>query len=210
MKLRNNKTFIILGVVLIGLGVFGMLFPAIYGLLVNDVLPLQDAMAEVPTFEDQFINSENEFPAAGDKTLEPTPDYELLEIDNRLIIPRAKINMPVFLGNNEKILNKGGWLFPTNSRPELEGNSVIFGHRYKYLPPISNTLYNLDKVNIGDEMIFTWQGKEYRYKVFEKKIIESTDLSVIQPTKDSRLTVITCTPLFTTKQRLVIVGSLMP
>src|SRR3989344_8585181 len=103
MKLRNNKTFIILGVVLIGLGVFGMLYPAIYGLLVDDVLPLQDAMAEVPTFGDQFINSENEFPAAGDKTLEPTPDYELLEIDNRLIIPRAKINMPVFLGNNEKI-----------------------------------------------------------------------------------------------------------
>ena len=117
--------------------------------------------------------------------------------------------MPIFLGSSEKTLNKGGWLYPTTSRPEKGGNSVIFGHRYMYRPPKSNTFWNLDKVAVGDEMILYWQGKEYKYKVFETKIIEPTNLSVIQPTKNSILTVITCTPLFTTKQRLVVTGSLI-
>jgi sortase A len=130
-------------------------------------------------------------------------------VKDHLVISGVNIDMPVFLGTSEKILNKGGWLFPNTSRPELGGNTVIFGHRYMYRPPKSNTFWSLDKVNIGDEMTLLWKGREYRYKVFDIKIVEPTDLSVMNRSSDSILTVITCTPIFTTKQRLVVVGSLI-
>ena len=208
----KNPVYIKIGLVLVVVGVAGFGLPFVYEFFEQNNFfedePLS-AMVEVPTFQDQFIETSNEFPISDNKPAKPTPDYNLSGIRDRLIISKGNINMPVFLGDNEKVLNKGGWLFPTTSRPELGGNSVIFGHRYKYLPPASNTLYNLDKVEVGDEMILIWQGREYKYKVFEKKVIEPTNLSVIQPTSDARLTVITCTPLWTTKQRLVITGSLV-
>ena len=52
-------------------------------------------------------------------------------------------------------------------------------------------------------------GNEYKYKTVEKKIIEPTDFSVTQPTEGAYLTLITCAPLFSTKQRLVVVGELL-
>lgn len=218
MNLKGDKTYIILGLTLLVLGSIGLFLPAISGFFISD-LPLQEvAMAQMPTFEDQFIASDEDATVTPVPTPPPsapsgggglTSDYDRFDVKDRLIISKAKINMPVFLGASEKVLNKGGWLFPTTSRPELGGNSVVFGHRYKYLPPISNTMYNLDKVEIGDELILVWHGKEYKYKVFETKIVEPADLSVIQPTSDNRLTIITCTPLYTTKQRLVVVGSLI-
>lgn len=201
--------YVILGFVFIVLGAAGLALPYVYEMFVKPeaIKVIDPIFVQLPTFQEQFI-------APGDDLSDtpiPTPTQSSATkiATDRLVIAGVNINMPVFLGQTEKTLNKGGWLFPTTSRPELGGNSVIFGHRYMYRPPKSNTFWNLDKVKIGDEIFLTWQGKEYKYKVFETKIIEPTDLSVIQPTADSRLTVITCTPLFSTKQRLVVVGSLV-
>ena len=201
-NIKSNKIYVYLGTVLIILGLAGAFFPNIYELFVDDTF--ESAEAKLPTFEEQFIGD-------GEDTLTTPAVYPISNpiAGDRLLIADVNINMPVFLGATEKTLNKGGWLFPNTSRPELGGTSVIFGHRYMYRPPKSNTFWNLDKVEMGDIMILTWHGKEYKYKVFEKKVVEPTDLSVIQPTSDSRLTVITCTPLFSTKQRLVVIGSLV-
>lgn len=201
-EFKSNTIYIILGATLVLISVVGLFFPILFSSFFSDDSDAEKAASNLPTFEDQFV-------AQGEDITASSSGVELLNVKDRLVISSAKINMPVFFGDNEKILNKGGWLYNLTSRPELGGNSVIFGHRFKYLPPVSNTLYNLDKVEIGDEMVLTWQGKEYKYKVFDKKIIEPTDISVIYPSSDSILTVITCTPLFSTKQRLVVVGSLV-
>lgn len=137
------------------------------------------------------------------------PDYVMKSVRDRLYIPVAGVDMPIFRSNSDWVLSKGGWLFSNTSTPDAGGNTVIFGHRFKYLPPISNTLFNLDKVDYGDTFTMTWQGQNYQYVVVEKRIIEPTDLSVLEPSSDSRITIVTCTPLFSTKQRLVIVGALI-
>ena len=202
----HNPNYIKFGLIFLFLGFLGLGLPFIYEFLLSEKMPVQElspaAQVQLPTFEDSFVSPGEDFSVT---PVPPTP----ITMKDRLVIASVNINMPVFLGDTEKTLNKGGWLFPATSRPEQGGNSVIFGHRYMYRPPKSNTFWNLDKVEIGDEMVLTWQGKEYKYRVFEKKVIEPTNLSVIQPTSDGRLTVITCTPLWTTKQRLVIVGSLI-
>ena len=203
---RNN--FIFGGLILVLGGFVGLGFPFIYGIFISDdvmVEPSPAIQVQLPTFEDLFIGSNEDISS----TPVPTSSSAPTAIKDHLVIADVNINMPVFLGDTEKVLNKGGWLFPTTSRPDKGGNSVIFGHRYMYRPPKSNTFWDLDKVNVGDEMILYWKGKTYTYKVFETKIIEPTNLSVIQPSKDSILTVITCTPLFSTKQRLVVTGVLV-
>ena len=187
-------------------GITGFAYPFAYDFIFGTVGPVQEAVyAELPTFEDPFIAQDEDISA----TPILGPSSSPATVKDKLVIAGVNINMPVFLGDTEKTLNKGGWLFPTTSRPELGSNTVIFGHRYMYRPPKSNTFWNLDKVKVGDEMVLFWKGKEYKYKISETKIVEPTNLSVIQRTSDSRLTVITCTPLFTTKQRLVVIGKLM-
>lgn len=213
----NKKKTTIAGLVFVIAGIAGFAYPFVYGFFNNEEIApdknISITQAQLPTFEDLIVASEESIlttplitPLT---TLLTTPKTSTpTAVKDHLVIAGVNINMPIFVGETEKILDKGGWLFSRTSRPDRGSNTVIFGHRYMYKPPKSNTFWNLDKVKIGDEMILFWQGKEYRYKVSEIKIVEPTDLSVMQPSSGSILTVITCTPLFTTKQRLVVVGSL--
>ncbi len=128
---------------------------------------------------------------------------------NRLMIATAGVDMPLFLSANDKALLKGGWMYSGNSTPDKGGNTVIFGHRWLYKPPIKNTFYSLDKVKVGDQFSIDWNGKTYNYHVSETRIVNPTEVSVLNPTNSPQVTLITCTPLFSTKQRLVVIGKLI-
>ncbi len=212
----RSSIYVKLGFITLLIGFLGLAWPFVYDFLWSENSSIENedssivAQVQLPTFEDVSVSTGEDVSPTPIPTPLPTPASKPPIVKDHLVISSVNINMPVFLGDTEKTLNKGGWLFPTTSRPEKGGNSVIFGHRYMYRPPKSNTFWNLDKVNIGDEMVLYWKGKEYKYKVFQKKIVEPKDLSVMKPSSGSILTVITCTPLFTTKQRLVIVGTLVP
>ena len=130
------------------------------------------------------------------------------EINDWLIVPKINVKMPLVLSENAKALNIGGWVFPI-STPDKGGNTVIFGHRFKYLPPVANTFYRLDEVGIGDDIQVTWKGENYNYVVIETKIVQPTELSVLNQSNEPIVTLITCTPLFTSKERLVVIGSLV-
>lgn len=100
-------------------------------------------------------------------------------------------------------------MFGGASTPDKGGNTVIFGHRFKFMPPIGNTFYNLDKLLVGNEFELVWLGQKYKYRVIENKIIQPTDLSVLEQTSHSQITLITCSPLFSTKERLVVIAELI-
>jgi len=198
-KKNIKKVHVIIGSIMIIAGLAGLSFPFWFVNAQNNI------------GSELYQKSEILKDAAGENTdnATPAPDYELISVENRLSIPGTGINMAVIKSDNAGVLSKAAWMFPGNSSPENGGNTVIFGHRFRYLPPISNTLYHLDKVSIGDDFTIFWNGKQYSYRVSETKIIEPDDLSVIQPTADSRVTIITCAPLFSTKQRMVVVGTLL-
>ncbi|PJE50781.1 MAG: hypothetical protein COV29_03570 [Candidatus Yanofskybacteria bacterium CG10_big_fil_rev_8_21_14_0_10_36_16] len=200
-KLYKHLGFIFILIALIGIGWpflrLGFLSDATFLGTIAETENIQPPIPASVSFE--YTPSPNDFPE----------DVELKNIKNRLVIPQANINMPLFYSDNSQTLFKGGWLWPHNNTPAQGGNTVIFGHRFRFLPPVKNTFYNLDKVNIGDEFSLTWQGKIYTYRVVEIKIIEPTDLSVIASSDNSIITLITCSPLFSTKQRLVVVAELI-
>lgn len=189
-------------------GALGLALPFISFSLSDDFAILQKEAGQKNTqnLNDQFISA-----GQGEIAPLPTirPDPNLINIPDRLIMPQISVSMPIFESDSVNTLLKGGWVFPGTSTPDRGGNTVIFGHRFRYLPPISNTFYSLDKINIGDTFTVTWQGKVYTYKVKEKKIIEPTDFSVLNKTSEAEITLITCAPLFSAKQRLVVVGFLV-
>ena len=127
----------------------------------------------------------------------------------RLYVPTANTDLDIVEGANEKALFKGAWRSPYSSTPDKGGNTVLFGHRYLHLPPRKDTLFSLDKVKVGDPFEISWDGRTYKYKVVEVKVVNPDDISVLNPTAKPSVTIITCTPVFTTKFRLVVRGELV-
>ena len=95
---------------------------------------------------------------------------------------------------------------PDSSTPDKGGNTVITGHRFKYLPPSNLTFYLLDKLTKGDLITVIWHKKDYIYRVREVKVVPATDFSVIEPSDKPILTLFTCHPIYSTEKRLVVVS----
>ncbi|WKZ30147.1 MAG: sortase [Candidatus Dojkabacteria bacterium] len=135
--------------------------------------------------------------------------YSISEHDSRLIIPSANIDGPVVGGTTDKSMNKGFWHYPTSAASFQYGNTVLIGHRYLKVPPHKDTFYNLDKVNPGDEIMIRTPDGIITYVVTEKKVIEKTYVEILEHSADPQLTLITCHPLWTSRQRLVIMARLV-
>lgn len=140
----------------------------------------------------------------------------LEELNTTITIDTINIEGEIVQGESSLRMNDGFWHFPTTSFPGEKGNSVIIGHRFLHLPPRKDTFFNLEDIKIGQNIVITQntdsnkpEEKEFfNYIVTETKIVQPNDISVIQQTDDYRLTLITCTPLWTSEKRFVVVAKL--
>jgi sortase A len=132
---------------------------------------------------------------------------EVIPAENTLVVPTIDMQVLVHEGATKTTLRQGVWHRPNTSDPTKGSNTVLVGHRFTYANPIG-VFYNLDKIKVGDPIVLYWQGKKYSYKV--KNIITVTPdrIDIEAPTKQPRLTLYTCTPLWTSKFRLVIQAEL--
>lgn len=135
-------------------------------------------------------------------------DPILENLDTKLLIDSINVKGDIFQGRDSNTMDKGFWHFPTSVYPGQRGNSVIIGHRYLKMPPARDTFFNLDKVKRGDTISILQDGANYNYIVSEIRIVESNDISVIQDSDEYQLTLITCTPLWSSEKRLVVIGKL--
>lgn len=143
------------------------------------------------------------------KTEELVLDRKILEeLNSTLHIPSIRIEGEIFQGVNSQTMDKGFWHFPHSKYPGQKGNSVIIGHRFLHLPPAKDTFFNLDRIKIGDSIIIKHTEGDWTYIVTEIKEVQPNDISVIKESDDYRITVITCTPLWTSEKRLVVIGKL--
>jgi sortase A len=124
--------------------------------------------------------------------------------ENRLVIPAISLNEKIYEGESENTVNYGVWRRPKTSKPDLGGNTVLVGHRFTYKNPA--VFYHLDKVKAGDRFAVYWNKKELLYEVTELKVVPATAIEIEKPTEDDKLTIYTCTPIWTAKDRLVLVA----
>jgi sortase A len=138
-----------------------------------------------------------EDPASEGNALEPAEDKTL-----RLTVPKmAEIKndeIPTGQGTNEALFRDYAAVrlpltgFPWNE----EANVYIAGHRIGY--PGTNSdmaFYDLEDLANGDEIYLEdAEGRKYTYEVFNKEIVEPTDLSVLRRIEGKNIvTLQTCT-----------------
>ena len=101
-------------------------------------------------------------------------------------------------------MSKGIWHPDNTSTPDRSGNTILSGHRFTYGGPA--VLYHLDKVQVGDGITVFWDKQQYDYKVTSVQTVPPSATNVLAPTTESQLTIYTCTPLVTAKNRLVVIA----
>ena len=129
---------------------------------------------------------------------------DLEKKDTRLVVESATIEGSVVDGYSQESMLDGFWHYPGSSVPGKRGNMVIFGHRFHRLPPDKQTFFNLDEIKVGDKVRIEQKDDEFTYTVVDVRVADKYDESVLASSGDYRLTLITCTPLWTSEKRLVI------
>ncbi len=125
-----------------------------------------------------------------------------------LEIPRLSIKGPIVDGKSETAMERGFWHYPSTGTLLDLKNIVVVGHRYLKVPPAQDTFFNLDKVKKGDLIKITSDLGVWEFSVVDKKVVSVEDTWVLLPRPDT-LTLITCHPLWTDRQRLVIIARLI-
>ncbi|MSR68380.1 sortase, partial [Candidatus Saccharibacteria bacterium] len=101
---------------------------------------------------------------------------------------------------------------PVSGNPEQGGNFILSAHRYVFalLPQQvskQSVLYNIDKLELSDDIFIDWQGKRYSYKVSEKRTVKPSETTIELASKISKLTLYSCTREGQNDGRKVIVAT---
>jgi sortase A len=106
-----------------------------------------------------------------------------------VVIPKISLDAIVVEGASRRELSEGPGHMKRTAQPGEAGNAVITAHRDTFFRHI----YELGK---GDDILVRRAGQVYKYEVTGKKIVLPEDVSVIKPTADATLTLITCYPTY--------------
>jgi sortase A len=131
----------------------------------------------------------------------PTPGPQAAR---QMQIPKISVNAPVVMGDNWEQLKKGIGQHLNTANPGQKGNMVVSAHN-----DIFGELFkDLDKLQPGDEVIVITQDRSYTYVVTGTQIVNPTDVSVMDPTDDATLTLISCYPYRTDNKRIIVTAVL--
>lgn len=134
--------------------------------------------------------------------------------DNSIFVERIDIKAPITfrVENEEKAVSdnlKNGVIhIAGTSLPGENGNVFITGHSSNY--PWVSSKYNaifalLDKEVVGDLILVKFQNVNYIYQIEEKFVVGPTETSVMDAYAEyPTLTLMTCTPVGTNLNRLII------
>ncbi|MEY4360831.1 MAG: hypothetical protein RL391_137 [Actinomycetota bacterium] len=149
-----------------------------------------------------------------EEALRATPDPQIDPVEEVLTIergdpvaviriPRIGIEKYVVEGVEPDDLKRGPGHYPNSVQPGRLGNFAVAGHRTTYGEPFRN----LDQLEAGDEItILDARGREFVYLVTGISIVEPSDSWVVTTSDPTVavLTLTTCHPEFSAKQRLVV------
>ena len=106
-----------------------------------------------------------------------------------LSIPRIGLSAVVLQGSDEHTLRGGVGHIETTPLPGESGNVAIAGHRDSFFRPLRN-------VQVGDDIWLNTPNAPVHYRVSSFRVVNPTEVSVIQPTDDAVLTLVTCYPFY--------------
>jgi LPXTG-site transpeptidase (sortase) family protein len=149
-------------------------------------------------------------PAVGAIVATPQP----LDIpDNTISIPSLGISAPISWGvsldptADHNALENGVMSIDGTARPGQQGVTVISGHSSNYIWDKGqyNTVFApLEKAYAGMPISIAYNGQEYHYVVTRTYVVKPNDLSVLSDESLTGIRLLTCTPVGTALNRLVV------
>ena len=153
-------------------------------------------------------------PASGIDAIDPTVT-QTVSAEPRLIIPKLNVDVPVRFGvplsDVMAAMNDGVAHYRiagASAYPGEVGNFVITGHsagdvyssnRYKYI------FSGLERLEDGDLIYVNYNSVRYTYRVIKKQIVDPSNVAaLVMDTNKPLLTLVTCTPLGTSRNRLLV------
>jgi sortase A len=121
-----------------------------------------------------------------------------------LRIPEIDLDAVLFEGVTPATLKNGPGHMPWTPVPGQPGNSVISGHRTTYGAPF----YDLDLLEPGDVIEIDTAIGTHVYTVRETVIVLPTDVWVTEPRPGAWITLTTCNPKLSARERLIVFAEL--
>ncbi|HEP1479987.1 TPA: class C sortase [Streptococcus pyogenes] len=165
-------------------------------------------------FNDSLRNVVEKDPYSDEMKQKGRVEYaRMLEIHERMghiEIPAMNVDLPMYAGTNEEVLQKGAGHLEGTSLP-IGGNSthsVITAHTGL---PTAKLFTDLTKLKVGDKFYIHNIKEILAYQVDRIKVVEPSDFSdlLIVPGHDY-VTLLTCTPYMINTHRLLVRGHRVP
>lgn len=119
-------------------------------------------------------------------------------------IPKIGLDRVIFEGVDLETLKLGPGHMPWTPVPGQPGNAVISGHRTTYGRPF----FDLDLLEPGDLIEVETAVGVHTFTVREIIIVKPTDIWVTEPRPGSWLTLTTCNPRYSARERLIVFAEL--
>ena len=122
----------------------------------------------------------------------------------RIEMPRLKLSAVAREGVDVRTLRSAVGHVPGTAMPGAEGNAAFAAHRDTFFRP-------LERVQIGDEVVVTTPTGVHRYAVTGTRIVDPSEVSVLQASQGRQLTLVTCYPFNftgTAPKRFIVQASL--
>ena len=124
-------------------------------------------------------------PGSGPVQTPPAPR----SVIGRLAIPRLKLAVMVREGADEGTLSKAVGHIPGTALPGADGNVGLAGHRDTFFRALRN-------IRRDDTIELETTSGTYRYQVSSTRIVTPRDVSVLRPSGEPTLTLVTCYPFY--------------
>jgi len=107
----------------------------------------------------------------------------------RIEVGRIGVSAMIVEGTTTSALRRAAGHIASTGMPGVPGNIGIAAHRDTFFRPLRNIRKN-------DIITITTMRAEYRYRVLSTKIVDPSDISVLDPSEDEILTLVTCYPFY--------------
>ena len=228
-KKRRASTFLLVAIFLMGLLV--LMYPIISRLYYNvessyeiddfdnEAAKLDDTEVKrrinlARAFNDSLVNHIDKDPYTDEQKAAGRKEYaRMLEINERMghvEIPKINVDIPMYAGTDEEVLQKGVGHLEGTSLPVggIDTHTVLTAHCGL---PTAKLFTDLEKLKEGDVFYVHNLAETLAYKVVQIKVVnpdEFDDLLVVKG--HDYATLLTCTPYMINTHRLLVRGERIP
>jgi sortase A len=118
----------------------------------------------------------------------------------RIQIPAINVDAPVVQGDGWEQLKKGVGQHVGSANPGENGNLVLSAHNDIF----GEIFRDLERLKPGDEITIFTNQRPYTFLVTATRIVDPTQVDVMDPTSQPSVTLISCYPYMVDDQRIVV------